>query len=323
MKLTDLALMWAILTFPLVVLEDFSFRQSLLAERQATILDRALHASLDDAAAAMISDDQSNDEPDELPDEQHIRVQRQTAVDQFWQSLNAHLPGMSRQQLSEYVPFVIVMEYAGFGVYAPEEYRDATQKWVRRHVWQPMRSFVAADHVGNSYRFTAGERFRVRSVASGEWQEMTRAAWYLHSRLSQFADAQQFHTWKNHLIMLQIETEINRLLNDDYRFSFSRNPRSGQLDTERTNMLTGIGILACLKDVPDARFITATRHFAFAGAKITRRERFPGFEWNGKKVYARSGCLPAGTAPLQLFERAEDAAASGFYPIACNGTRIE
>ncbi len=232
MRLTDLALLWIIITCPIQIMLDWRLHQISRDEQAMTLIERSLQAATDDASYVMA---------------QSTVIDHPQIAKQFFRSLSQLLHGSVLLRSKSHIPLLLIIEQDGYYTYSPNGI-DATERpHSTRHFLQPKRFFTAADRQGNSYHLTMSEQLKMYSKQQNRWLDGNRDDLFAQTGASVLSTELVFEQWKRSMMMEQLERDLQLAVGGTFTFVFPRSHQSGMADAEFGNIIDGIGLITCLR----------------------------------------------------------------------------
>lgn len=317
MKMTDLAVLFVIISLPFVQVLRIQSDNLHHTAYKNLVLNRYLDTAVEDASEAMIIRG-GNERP---------AISRDMALDAFYHTLlvNFHMLDMegAREKLTAYIPVIILIDYDGYWVCSVEECTTSTGIAEQKMVWKPKKPY-AFERENHIYLFTLDRQVKVMDMASNQFyegnQQDLKAA--LSSDLIQ--QDQIFEDVRNRTIVEAIKKDVNDAINAHnayaarfgitYRFS---PPSISDADWHKN--IEDVGFLAFLQGIPIGLGGERYNHFALGASRIVRKQvYYIEQDSNGLFYYHREQCSELHNKDA-CYDSREECANKGAFPCShCN-----
>jgi hypothetical protein len=336
MKITNFAIIFVILVFPFLVINDLKIKEEKFALNNKLRYNAAIEAAVQDAAAALtINSSQAYEAGYESA--KKYRANKEEALQAFLKtlSLNFDVDGdtIGMNTLLRYIPAIVVIDYDGYWIYTPQEYTNERNETEFTHVWLPKKPFAYHDRFGNSLNFTLDDYVTVYDRTCNKWMEGRRDALRydpskprcdqvnipLINEIADDADGDEFDQVRRNTIVRLIQEDLAYYINT-YNISAKKLGMTytftlpAMSEEDWTNTVDDIGFLAFIQGIPlgDGYY----NNYALGGSRIVKTPPIYGTTLNGFKYYYRATCGFNYTTQ-ETFTTEREAAAAGYLPLSC------
>lgn len=186
MKLTDFALIFMGVTFPIIIMVYVNISFTIKAEEQEIYFQKIINIAVQDAASQMKeveNQDTSIDYGYSGIEDKKVSVNSQVAVDTFLDSLynNFGIKGnkTAEHYLGLFVPAIAIIDYDGVQVSSIEQYTDGG-KQVENHVLKPKRYYSYTYGITNAGTIVDGDALSTAVVRSTHTVDFTMDDYIIH-----------------------------------------------------------------------------------------------------------------------------------------------
>jgi len=314
MKITDLAIIFILITIPFLITTKIKRDYLQSASEQSIMYNRILDTATEDAIGVYTNDEDIN---------------RALAKATFFKTLkvNFEMPdtALSTIQLSQYVPAMVSIEKDGFSVLAQSEYINVSGDKERRLIWQPKEpySFKKNNYI---YRFYLEDHLEIYTVDldkfyKGSYESLKNKSVLADTILS---DRGQYNAIKNRTIIDKIQKSLNYHINEynDITKSFGISyefylPTITKDDWD--NSISDVSLLVFFQGLPLGSRGNFYNNYAFSGSRIIKSKLYYISEdlSTGRKTYHDKSCEMIESNPFsdyEIFRKKFDAAKAGIFP---------
>lgn len=316
MKITDLAIIFILITIPFLLTTKIKRDYLHNASEQSILYNRILDTAIEDAIG--IYDNDESIDPD-------------LAREVFFKTLkvNFEMPdtSSSTSQLSKYVPAMVSIEKDGFSVLAQDEYINTDGYKERRLLWQPKEPY--SYHEGNYiYRFYLDDHLEIYNVDlsrfyKGSYQSLKDNAALADTILM---EEEKYNIIKDREIINRIQRELNYHINAYNSFSKKFGisykfflPTIEKDDWE--NSIADVSLMVFFQGLPIGSKGNYYNNYAVGGSRLIKSKTYYVIKNidMGKEEYHNKSCEVLKNNPSdnhKVFRRKFDAAKYGAFP--CN-----
>lgn len=314
MKITDLAIIFILITIPFLLTTKIKRDYVHYASEQSILYNRILDTATEDAIASYSSDE---------------NVDPNLAKATFFKTLKVNFEMsdtvLSTAQLSKYIPAMVSIEKDGFSVLAQDEFINAMGYKERRLVWQPKIPY--SYHEGAYiYRFFLDDQLEIyRSNLSefykGSYQSLKNNAALVDTLLS---DEEKYSKIKKREIILKIQRELTHHMNDYNNFAKTFGisyefylPTIDKDDWE--NSISDVSLLVFFQGLPIGNRGNYYNNYAIGGSRIIKSKVSYVIEdlVTKRREYHDDSCsiiVNEASLSYEIFKTKLDAAKSGAFP---------
>jgi hypothetical protein len=314
MKITDLAIIFILITIPFLITTKIKRDYLHKASEQSILYNRMLDTAIEDAISVYKNDDAI--EPD-------------LAKEIFFKTLsvNFEMPdnATSRARLSRYVPAMVSIEKDGFSVLAQKEFTNDNGLKERQLIWQPKEPY--AYEKGNYiYRFYLDNRLEIytknlNQLYKGSYRSLKDNELLADTILM---NEEEYKVIKNRVIIDKIQKELNHHINayNDFSKTFGIKyefflPTIKKGDWENT--ISDVSLLVFFQGLPIGSQGNYYNNYAVGGSRIIKSKNYYVIKNmdTGKEEYHNQSCEVLKNNPSanhKIFRRKIDAAKDGAFP---------
>ena len=323
MKITNFAILLVLLLLPMLVINNLNVTKLKQAMNEELRYNAALQTAAQDAAKTLTLNVNQTGEAGYVS-LRKFSANKEAAVRTFFHTLALNFgvkdDPIGERALQEYVPLLIVVEYDGYSVYAPQEYRNKDSQTELKHVWMPKKPYAYSDAAGNSLSFTLDDHVTAYDRGQNLWEEGKRSAVSSKVNIDLLKQPATFEQVRRSTIIQLIQADLEHYINtyNSYakrygiHYTFTIPTIS---DEEWTNSINDIGILAFLQGMPmsgDQMY----NSYALGGARLVKKPVIYGTTDDGIKYYYKSTC-GFSYQPEETFTTEKEAAKKGYHPLTC------
>lgn len=313
MKWTNIAILFFLLELSLFTILDMRTSNLTALINQKIEYNKALDSAIDDGVINLV----------EIDSQRNLVLNKEIAVNQFYQSLYANFGVMGNGRLEGkmrgYIPVILVTDEDGFYLYYSDIYNFGGETLISQR-WSEKQPY--AYEIGNYIiNFTLGIYLTVydkstHEVYEGEYKELI--GMFQNTLL---ADEETFHTVRRHTIISTIEENMNYYINkhNDIAYQFGITYRFWLPEIDKTDWyrtIDDISMLVIFQGYPyHVSSIDTYNRYAIGGARIKKSRAYYITEDSERKYYHKSGCyhLSNNNYSTAYFTR-EECAFEGAYP---------
>lgn len=324
MRITDYSVLFVIIMFPFFWVYSLHGTDDLMVMRLEQKYNQSIQTAVQDASQMM----HQNEDPSleaSYDSVKLLKVDKDLLLDRFMQTISINfglendLP--AQQAFLTYLPALVVIDYDGFYLYRSTAYTDISGNEAEKHLWTEKKLYVYEDDDGNLFRFTLDDYVHVYAQGTNQWIEGYRNELQWLTSVPLLQDAEGFENVRRQVIVSTIQDHLASAItyhNDHvlrngnvYQFTFPTIPQE-----EWYNTIDDVGIMAFIQGIPvgDQYY----NNYAFGSGRLVKKDVIIGAieELTGSKYYYKSGCeFPY--RPVERFNNAREAAASGYYERTC------
>jgi len=311
MKMTDLAILFVIITIPFMQILRIKSDNLQSTAYKSVLLNSYIDAAVEDASSAMI----------EKSDGNKIKISRDKAMSAFLQTLFMNFnakDSIDKNRLMAYIPVIVLIDFDGFYTCSMEEYINSDGDIEQKMVWKPKQPY-AYESGGFVYLFTLDSFVKIydstdNKFFEGSFEELKSL---LPGTLLQ--DGELFEQVRKRTIIEAIKSDVNNAINlhntyaerygISYRFTL---PSISDADWNRN--IEDIGFLAFIQGIPIGLGGERFNSFALGASRIIRTKTcYIQQDSNGIFYYHRSNC-PNLTGRDEIYDSREECAEKGAFP---------
>lgn len=329
MKITDYALIYILIVFPLLIYSQWKSEDSNTFVNLNTQYDSAMTVATQDALDQLRTNVIPTEEAG-YSSAKFNRVNPEPALETFLHTLaiNFGVKDVTTKDLmSRYVPVFAVMDYDGalFSVY--QEIINADGNKELKRVWLPKIPFTHHDAEGNIISFTLDEDVTVFDANLKEWVSGNRKELIKDPQITipLLHDADEFHRIRKDTIVNVFQDELAYYINEHnvytkqlgitYKFTL---PLIAQEDWYNT--VDDISIFTFFQGYPYERGQGTFNEFALAGGRLDKTDAIHASTVNGEKIYFSEAC--GFNYPVdEIYSSKKAAANAGFVEKSCLNVR--
>ena len=351
MKITSFAIIFVISLSPFLIVNDLKIKEQKFTINNELRYNNAIEAAVQDAGVALTVNSSQPYEAGYVSQKKY-RANKEEALAAFLKTLyiNFGVEGdpVEEERLLRYIPAIVVVDYDGYWLYAPEEYtgeyKDSRGNTYNdtfvKHVWKAKKPYAYVDKDGNSLAFTLDNHVVAYDNACNLWQEGRREDLIfdpdvdeacskvniplindttLHDGITDFEGVRR----------LTITGEIQKDLNDTINRYNTIAKRLGITytftlpsftDKQWSNTVDDIGFLAFIQGMPLGE--KYYNNYALGGSRIVKNPPIYGTTLGGIKYYYRATC-GFNYNKEETFTNERDAANAGYHPLTCVNENAE
>jgi len=314
MKITDLAIVFILITIPFLLTTKIKRDYLYKASEQSVLYNRILDTAIEDAIGVYMNDED---------------VDPNLAKEVFFKTLkiNLEMPDTtsSTRKLSKYIPAMVSIEKDGFSVLAQDEYINSAGYKERRLLWQPKEpySFHKGDYI---YRFYLDDQLEVYStdlsqLYKGSYQSLKNKDVLADTIL---VDEEKYNVIKNREIISRIQRALKDHINEYNQFAEAFGisyefflPTISRDDWE--NSISDVSLMVFFQGVPIGSQGQYYNNYAVGGSRLIKSKTYYVLEdlVTGRREYHTENCeaiKDAGVIEFEMFRRKVNAAESGAFP---------
>lgn len=328
MKITDFAIIFILIVFPLLVFSQWKSEDSNtfinLNNQYDTGMTVATQDAMDQLRTNVIPTEEAG-----YSSSKFNRVNPEPAFQTFLHTLSINFgveDDVTQDLMSRYVPVFAVMDYDGALLSVYQEILNNGEKELKR-VWLPKIPFTYHDTEGNIISFTLEEDVRVYDVALDEWVSGNRKELVKDPQITipLLHDADEFHRIRKNTIVNVFQDELAYYINEHnvytkqlgitYKFTL---PLIEQEDWYNT--VDDISIFTFFQGYPYNRGQGTFNEYALAGGRLEKVDPIHAATVNGEKLYFRESCQFS--YPVEeIYSSKKDAAKAGYVEKSCLNIR--
>lgn len=311
MKITDLAILFVIITLPFIQIIRIKSDNLQNTAYKSVLLNSYIDAAVEDASYAMI----------EKSDGMKVIISRDKAMSAFLQTLSMNFNAMDsfeQSRLMAYIPVVVLIDYDGFYTCSMEEYKNSKGETEQKMVWKPKRPY-SYETGGFVYLFTLDSFVKIYDSADDKFYEGSFGELKALLPGTLLQDDELIENVRKRTIIEAIKSDVNNAINlhnayagrfgISYRFS---PPSISNADWHRN--IEDIGFLAFIQGIPIGLGGERFNSFALGAARIVRNKAYYiQQDSNGLFYYHRSQC-PMLTGKDEIYDSREECAQKGAFP---------
>lgn len=318
MKITDLAILFVIITLPFVFLLRIKTDNLQNAEYKSTLLNEYLDTAVEDASNAMVVKGMND----------KISVSREKALEAFFQTLYANFniisDDIAKQNLKAYIPVIVLIDYDGFWIYSMETYTNMNGEKIQEMLWKPKKPYSYESN-GFVYLFTLDDYIKVFDTSDNTFYEGKRGELSEELPMDRVInDCKLFDQVRKRTIIEAIKSDVNTAINEHnkyaklygitYQFSL---PSISDGDWHKN--IEDIGILSFIQGIPIGLGGERFNSYALGAARVVRRDYYYiQQDQNGIYYYHREKC-PHVTERKKVYDSRQECALMGALPChTCN-----
>lgn len=323
MKVTDLAILFIIITLPLSFMADIDAGNAEIALYKKTELNRMLDTAAEDGSACLVA----------VGGDKKVEINKEKAAEAFFNSLFLNLnifeDDLARKKMEGYVPCLIAVDFDGYYVMNNQEFTNDEGYREMEMAWSPKKPFSYYDPgSGCVFGFTLSNYITIYDTFSDEFYQGTvdqlRAmSEFDTNRLIQ--DSTLFDQVRRRTIVECLRRDVNASINSHnniarkfgitYHFTL---PVISDEDWYKT--VDDVGLLVFLQGIPIG--VTGERYnnFALGGARIVKTPKYYAETdaATGIKYYHKEDC-PLLVNNDTVFDSRAECARNGYLPCRqCN-----
>lgn len=316
MKITDLAIIFILITIPFLLTTKIKRDYLHKASEQSILYNRMLDTAIEDAISVYTTDES---------------IDQALAKEIFFKTLrvNLEMPDTpsSISQLSKYVPAMVSIEKDGFSILAQEEYINLEGYKERHLLWQPKEpySYHEGDYI---YRFYLDDHLEIYSTDLSQFYKGSYQFLKNNTALADtiLVDEEKYHDIKAREIITKIQRELNFHINAYNRFSENFGisykfflPTIEKDDWE--NSISDVSLMVFFQGLPIGSRGNYYNNYAVGGSRLIKSKVYYVIEDSvtGRKTYHNNRCEIIEDNPsedYEVFRTKFDAAKVGVFP--CN-----
>ncbi len=313
MKITDIAIIFVIITLPFLLLLRIKSENLHSVEYKSILLNKYLDTAVEDATDAMIIRGEND----------KVAISRDKALNVFFDTLYTNLNladnEISKYTLQGYIPVIVLIDYDGFWIYSMEAYKNDAGEEIGEMIWKPKKSF-AYEQEGFVFLFTLDDYVQVFDIKNNKFFEgkLEAVKAYLpNSELLQ--DEALFEQVRKRIIVECIKNDVNTEINEHNKFArlfgitYNFIPPVISNDDWQNN-IEDIGILSFIQGIPIGLSGERYNSYSLGAARVVRKEHyFIQQSDNGLYYYHREQC-PLVTSKEQIYDSRQQCAIKGAFP---------
>lgn len=318
MKLTDLALIFVILTLPFLLLMRIDSKNLDMIMFKKMELNRTIDTAIEDAMESLVV----------VGEDKKISTNKNKAVKTFYNTLFLNLGivhnQMSKKMISTYIPIIAVVDYDGIDILVNREYEDddgykyIKQMWLAKKTYsiiekQYVINFTLDDHI--TIYDTIGEELYVGAFSDLEKNEEL-------SKISFMKNEEKFEQIRRMTITDVLRNEISYSINEhnkiakqygiSYHFSL---PVISEDDWY--NAVNDISMMVFFQGYPIGMTDKPYNNYALGGSRVIKPYSYVLQKKGDKFYYHRRNCSEIDrNKDLVIFETKQECARKGGIP--CN-----
>lgn len=329
MKITDFAIIYIIIVFPLLVFSQWKSEDSNTFINLNNQYDTAMTVATQDAMDQLRTNVIPTEEAG-YSSSKFNRVNPEPALQTFLHTLSINFgveDDVSLDLMSRYVPVFAVMDYDGALLSVYQEIVNTDGQKELKRVWLPKIPFAYHDAEGNIISFTLEEDVLVYDVALNEWIIGNRKELMKDTEITipLLHDADEFHRIRKDTIVNVFQDELAYYINEHnvytkqlgvtYKFTL---PLIEQEDWYNT--VDDISIFTFFQGYPYQRGQGTFNEYALAGGRLEKVDPIHAATVNGEKFYFRESCGFSYTVD-EIYSTKKEAAKAGYVEKSCLNVR--
>ena len=314
MKITDLAIIFILITIPFLLTTKIKRDYLYKASEQSVLYNRILDTAIEDAIGVYMNDED---------------IDPNLAKEVFFKTLkiNFEMPNTtsSTRKLSKYIPAMVSIEKDGFSVLAQDEYINFDGYKERRLLWQPKEpySYHKGDYI---YRFYLDEQLEIYStdlsqLYKGSYQSLKNKAVLADTIL---VDEEKYNVIKNREIISRIQRALKDHINEYNQFAEAFGvsyefflPTISKDDWE--NSISDVSLMVFFQGVPIGSQGHYYNNYAVGGSRLIKSKIYYVLEDSvtGRREYHTENCKTIKDTPViefEMFRTKVNATESGAFP---------
>lgn len=324
MRITDYSILFVIIMFPFFWVYSLHGTDDLVVMRLEQKYNQSIQTAVQDASQMM----HQNEDPSleaSYDSVKLVNVDKDLLLERFMKTISINLDiendSSAQQAFLTYLPALAVIDYDGFYLYRSSAYIDMDGNDAEKHLWTEKKLYVYEDDDGNLFQFTLDDYVHVYSKKADQWLEGYREELQLLSSVPLLQDEEVFENIRRQTIVTALQDHLAYTIkyhNDHilrngnvYQFTLPTIPQE-----EWYNTIDDVGVMAFIQGIPvgDQYY----NNYAFGSGRLVKKDVIIGAidESSGSKYYYKSGCVFP-YRPVERFNSAKDAAASGYYERTC------
>ncbi|MBP1999804.1 hypothetical protein J2Z69_000823 [Paenibacillus shirakamiensis] len=316
MKITDLAIVFILIVSPLLWIGQLHSQDRWNAQSLSLKYSTALRTAVQDGAS-QLNENELQDYETSYSSSKFFRSDADKGLNAFLRTLYLNLgienDPKSQESLMNYIPAVMVIDYAGYYMYRMSEYKDSQGQPLVSHQWSPLKPYAWTDVLGNVIEFTLDEKVTVFTVQDQKWHSGQREELAHEVNVPLLANEDGFEAERRRQIVLSMESDLSEAIAEHnskgkgYQFTLPMIPQE-----DWNNTIDDIGMVAFLQglEVGDQHY----NNYALAGGRLKQRAAIYGgtSTVKGLKYFYRAGCnYPY--IPQEVFSSTKEAASKGYF----------
>jgi hypothetical protein len=314
MKITDLAIIFILITIPFLLTTKIKRDYLHHASEQNILYNRILDTAIEDAISVYGSDG---------------TVHKALAEEIFFKTLKVNFEMtdtvLSTTQLSKYIPAMVSIEKDGFSVLSQNEYLNENGYKERRLIWQPKipYSYKKDDYM---YQFFLDDHLEVYSTDLNRFYKGSYQSLKSNTELgdSILLDEEKYNDIKSREIIGNIQKELTLQVNAYNRFAKNFGisyefylPTISKDDWD--NSISDVSLLVFFQGLPLGSRGNYYNNYSIGGSRLIKSKNYYVVEdlVTGKKTYHEETCDIIESNILtsdQIFRTKHDAAKAGAFP---------
>jgi len=314
MKITDLAIVFILITIPFLLVTKINREYLYYASEQQILYNRILDAATEDAIGTYESDEM---------------IDKEKAEEIFFKTLKVNFEmsdtSLSTLQLSKYVPAMVSIEKDGFSILSQEEFINEAGYKERRMLWNPKNTYTYQEG-SYIYRFFLADHLEIYNTNlskfyKGSFERLKNNADLKETILE---DKERYKRIKNNQIITQIQRALNYHINEyndlsktfgiSYEFFL---PRLSKGDW--SNSISDVSLLVFFQGIPIGSRGNYYNNYAISGSRLIKSKHYYVIEepLTHRKEYHSPGCDVLESNALmdrELFTSKFEAAETGAFP---------
>ncbi|NLK68680.1 MAG: hypothetical protein GX283_05910 [Clostridiaceae bacterium] len=313
MKITDIAIIFILITLPFLLLFRIKSDNLQSVEFQSIVLNKYIDTAVEDASIAMVTRGEND----------KVTISRDKALDAFFDTLytNFNLTDndISQYTLQGYIPVVVLIDYDGFWIYSMETYKNSSHEEISEMIWKPKKSY-AYEQDGYVFLFTLDDYVKVLNTVDNSFFEgkceTVRSSLPSNEILQ---DNILFEEVRKRTIVECIKNDVNAEINEHNKyarlFGITYNFCPPIIsDDDWHNNIEDIGFLSFIQGIPIGTSGEKLNSYALGAARVVRKNHYYiQQDDNGLDYYHRELC-PLVISKDEIFDSREECAIKGAFP---------
>lgn len=323
MKITDMAILFVIITLPFYFILDIKTKNTQTAVYKKLEINRIIDTAVEDGVANLVESGGSK----------NVKINKEKAAQAFFNSLylnfNIFEDSLARKRLEGYIPCLVAIDYDGY--YIMNQQWDSVNSEMRM-VWSPKKTYAYNANDRYVYYFTLDNFLTVYDKYSnvfhkGSVDQVSAEIYTDSDLLDNIVDL----TNPSDPVFLKFDqvrrTSIVGCLQRDINFSINRHNDIARMfgitytfalpSITKENWyktVDDIGLLAFFQGLPVGATDERVNNYALGGARIVKTPKYYGNTnaASGLNYYHRESCL-LHAAGDDVFDSRKEAAEAGYF----------
>ncbi|WP_066497536.1 hypothetical protein [Abyssisolibacter fermentans] len=289
MKITDLAILFVIITFPFVFLLNLRCDNLELAAYKKMELNRVLDCAVEDGVNDLVN----------VGGDKRVVISKDRALQSFYNSLFINLDvignEIAQRKITGYIPVIAVVDYDGFYILSNDEYADKDGYKIISPMWKEKMPY---SKVYENYviSFTLNENVKIYDILTGEYYSDSYKD--LKSTISSeiIQNDSLFEEVRRRTIIEALKREINYRINKHNevarQFGITYNFSLPVInDEDWYNTVDDISMIVFFQGFPIGVGNERYNSYALGGARVVKPIKFYiQTDVSGLEYYHKDGC---------------------------------